>query len=260
MSDILELSQRGRVLRIALNRPDKHNALSSELCRELVDAINRANRDPRIGAILLTGNGESFSAGMDLKELGAVSVDTINNVHEQLFTLSVRLGTPLVGAINGLAAGGGAGLVANCHVAVASDKARFGLTEIKLGLWPFLVFRAMHAAVGERRAVELALTGRFFDVREAHAMGLVHEIAADAEARAMEIAEALAQSSPTAIRSGLDFVHEVRDRDWVTAGTIARRVRDELFRSDDFQEGIRAFKEKRPPRWPSVANSEHGRE
>ena len=187
MSEILELSQHGRVQRIALNRPDKHNALSSDLCRELVDAINRANRDPRIGAIVLTGNGESFSAGMDLKELGVVSVDTINNVHEQLFTLTMRLGTPLVAAVNGNALGGGTGLVANCHIAVAGEKARFGLTEIRLGLWPFLVFRAMHGAVGERRAVELALTGRYFDVNEAREMGLVHEIAADPRINSLHI-------------------------------------------------------------------------
>jgi enoyl-CoA hydratase/carnithine racemase len=252
MSEILEVSQHNRVQRIALNRPDKHNALNSELCRELVDAINRANRDPHIGAIVLTGNGPSFSAGMDLKELGNVSAETINNVHEQLFTLNMRLGTPLVAAVNGLAVGGGTGLVANCHIVVASEKAKFGLTEIKLGLWPFLVFRAMHAAIGERQAVELALTGRMFDVRQACQFGLVHEIAADANQRAMEIAENLSQSSPTAIHSGLDFVHEVRNKDWNTAGIIARRVRDELFHSADFQEGVRAFKEKRAPKWPSI--------
>ncbi len=255
MSEILDVSQHGRVLRIALNRPEKHNALSSELCRELVDSINRANRDPRVGAIVLTGNGESFSAGMDLKEFGGISPETINNVHEQLFTLSMRLGTPLVCAVNGLAVGGGAGLVANCHIVVASEKARFGLTEIKLGLWPFLVFRAMHGAVGERRAVELAITGRMFEVKEALAMGLVHEIAADANQRAMEIADAISKASPTALHSGLDFVHEVRNKDWETAGMIARRIRDELFQSADFQEGLRAFREKRAPKWPSIENA-----
>src|ERR1700677_3894188 len=174
MSEILELTNHGRILRIALNRPESHNALNSDLCRDLVDAINRANRDPLIGAIVLTGNGDSFSAGMDLKELGNVPIETINNVHEQLFTLFMRLGTPLVSAINGLALGGGTGLVANSHIAVASDRAKFGLTEIKLGLWPFLVFRAVQGAVGERRAIELALTGRVFDAKEAYTLGLIH--------------------------------------------------------------------------------------
>jgi enoyl-CoA hydratase/carnithine racemase len=254
MSEILELTQHGRILRIALNRPESHNALSSDLCRELVDATNRANRDAHIGAIVLTGNGDSFSAGMDLKEFGNVAIETINNVHEQLFTLFMRLGTPLISAINGFAVGGGTGLVANSHIAIASERAKFGLTEIKLGLWPFLVFRAVQGAVGERRAIELALTGRIFDAREAYDLGLVHEVVPDCNQRAMEIAEALTRSSPTAIRSGLDFVQEVRGKEWDTASLIARRVREEVFQSDDFQEGVRAFHEKRQPRWPSIVD------
>lgn len=254
MSDILQLTPHGRVLQIALNRPEQHNSLTAEMCRELVDAINRANRDPRVGAILLTGNGESFSAGMDLRELGNVTAEMISNVHEQLFTLSMRLGTPLVGAVDGFALGAGAGLAANCHILVASPKARFGLTEIKLGLWPFLVFRAMQAAVGERRAVEMALTGRVFDAEEALRYGLIQEIVEDPGARALEIAKAVSNNSPTATRSGLDFVQEVRGQDWEKAGVIARRVRDELFRSADFQEGVRAFREKRPPKWPTIPN------
>jgi enoyl-CoA hydratase/carnithine racemase len=253
MSDNLEISQHGRVLRLALNRPEQRNALSSDLCRELVDAINRANRDVRIGAIVLTGNGESFSAGMDLKELGNVSIETINNVHEQLFTLNMRITTPVVAAVNGYALGGGTGLVANCHIAVASEQSKFGLTEIKLGLWPFLVYHAVEAAVGERRAVELALTGRIFDVKEAQQLGLIHEIAPDSNQRAMEIAEGLASSSPTAVRSGLDFIQEVRGKEWGSASMIAGRIRDELFASHDFQEGVRAFREKRQPKWPSLS-------
>jgi enoyl-CoA hydratase/carnithine racemase len=254
MSQFIEVSQQGRVQRIALNRPDKHNALSSDLCRELVDSLNKANRNPHVGAIVLTGNGPSFSAGMDLKELGSISAETINNVHEQLFTFYMRMATPIVAAVNGAALGGGTGLVANCHIVVATESAKFAMSEIKLGLWPFLVFRALHAAIGERQALALALTGRTFDAKEAHRLGLVHEIAEDANARAMEIADGLANSSPTAIHSGLDFVHEVRTKDWETAGTIARRVRDELFQSADFQEGVRAFKEKRQPKWPSIEN------
>jgi len=252
MSDILELTQHGRVLRIALNRPERHNALSSDLCRELVDAINRADRDPRVGAMVLTGNGDSFCAGMDLKELGHIAMETIDSVHEQLFTVAMRLGTPIVAAVNGLALGGGTGLMANCHIAVASEQATFGLTEIKLGLWPFLVFRAVESAVGERRAIELALTGRVFGAQEAHALGLVHEIAANSGQRAMEIADALSRSSPSAVRSGLDFVHEVRGKDWKGAALIARRIRAEVFQSADFQEGVRAFREKREAKWPSL--------
>ena len=118
----------------------------------------------------------------------------------------------LIAAIHGAAVGGGTGLAANCHIVVASENATFGLTEIRLGLWPFLVYRAVALGLGERRTVELALTGRTFRGREAVEIGIAHEVAVDCEARALAVAESLAAFSPTAIRSGLRFVQETRTR------------------------------------------------
>jgi len=252
MSDVLQTEQNGRIVRLVLNRPDKRNALSAALCRDIVDAVSRANRDPSVGAIVLAAAGECFCAGMDLGEVQEIRPETIGNVHEQLFTMSIRMSKPLIAEVNGPAYGGGVGLIANCHIVIAAEAAKFGLTEIRLGLWPFLVFRAMSAALGERRAVELALTGRIFGVREAKEMGLVHEITQDLPKRSMELAQQLAEASPSAIRSGLNFVQEARGKDWDMAGLIARRVREEIFQTGDFQEGIRAFREKRKPKWPSL--------
>ena len=252
MSELLQSEQRERVLWLTLNRPEKRNALTSDLCRELVDAVNRANHDQSIGAIVLAANGPAFSAGMDLAEVARLNPKSLSDVHEQLFTMGLRIGKPLVAAVQGPALGGGMGLVANCHVVIATEAARFGLTEIRLGLWPFLVFQAVAGSLGERRAVELALTGRIFDAQEARTLSLVQEIVPDAAARAMEVARGLSESSPTAIRSGLGFVEEARDKNMLLASQIARRVREELFSSPDFHEGIRAFLEKRKPLWPSL--------
>jgi len=252
MSAILESSREGRVLRLALNRPEKRNALNSGLCRELVSAIEDADGDPRTGAILITANGKHFCAGMDLSEVTTVESAHISAPQEQLFTIGGRIGKPIVGAAHGASLGGGMGLVANCHIVVAHPGATFGLTEIRLGLWPFFIFRVLTAGLGERRAIELALTGRIFGAEEARQIGLIHEIAADPEERAAEIAHTLAASSPTAIRAGLTFVQEVRGADWRSAGEIARRVRDEVFGSPDFREGVLAFQQKRTPRWPSL--------
>jgi enoyl-CoA hydratase/carnithine racemase len=256
MSDTLDTVFTGRLLRLALNRPDKRNALNLELCRALVEALEAADRNPDVGAILLTGNGKSFCAGMDLHEIAEADTGPISQVHEQLFTLGARLGKPLIAAIHGAALAGGTGLVANCHIVIASADATFGLTEIRLGLWPFLVFRALTAALGERRTVELALTGRVFNAAEARELGLVHEISADPAARALEVAGTLAESSPSAIQSGLRCVQEVRGKDWKLAGEIAQRARREIFETADFQEGIRAFREKRKPQWPSISGSQ----
>ena len=252
MSEIVVVESRDRVLSVTLNRPEKRNALNTEMCRVLVDVIGRADRDPQVGAIVLAANGPVFCAGMDLAEVENLAPGALSNVHEQLFTLNARIAKPLLAAVTGAALGGGMGLVANCHVVVASEQATFGLTEIKLGLWPFLVFRAVEGALGERRAVALALTARIFGAAEARELSLVQEIHADPMQRVQEIASEIATFSPSAIRSGLGFVQEVRGKSWDVAAMIARRVREELFQSADFREGIRAFREKRKPEWPSA--------
>ena len=252
MSDILRLSRDGRVAHVALNRPDKRNALSAALCHELVKTLEEADHDPGAGAILLTANGKAFCAGMDLDEIGIAGSEAINQAHEQLFTIGARVSTPIVAAVRGPALGGGMGLAANCHIVVAAEDASFGLTEIRLGLWPFLIFRAVAEAIGERRSIELALTGRTFGGREAVELGLAHEVAAEPEARAAEIAFAVAESSPTAVRSGMTFVQQARGRDWHSAGQLALHIRNYVFGSPDFEEGIRAFREKRRPKWPSL--------
>ncbi|MBV8730750.1 MAG: enoyl-CoA hydratase/isomerase family protein, partial [Acidobacteriia bacterium] len=197
-----------------------------------------------------------FCAGMDLSEISTQTADEISVVQEQLFTIGARAAKPIVVAASGASLGGGMGLVANCHIVVAHPEATFGLTEIRIGLWPFLIFRAVVAGIGERRTLELALTGRIFTAQEAKEMGLIHEIAPDPRQRAAEIAQAVAAFSPATIRSGLLFSKEVRGKDWPAAGVIARNMRDEVFRSADFDEGLNAFREKRQPRWPSVRQEE----
>jgi len=252
MPVILETSRAGRVLRVALNRPEKRNALNAELCRVLVETMENAFADAEVGAILLCGNGRHFCAGMDLGEVSAATADSISDAQERLFTIGSRAEKPILAAAEGASLGGGMGLVGNCHIVVAHSDATFGLTEIRVGLWPFLVYRVLSAGLGERRVLELALTGRVFGAEEAKQMGLIHEVADSPLARAAEIADTVSEFSPTTIRSGLRFTREVRGGDWETAGRIARRMRDEVFAGSDFQEGLRAFVEKRTPRWPSI--------
>ncbi len=255
-------SLEGRVLRLTLNRPDKRNALNLALCRAIVTAVEDAWRDERVGAILFCGAGKSFCAGMDLSEMLTPEFATgvassLSHVHEQMFTLGLRSPKPILAAVQGAALAGGAGLVANAHIVIAADDAQFGLTEIRIALWPFIVFRAVSLALSERRAVELALTGRIFGAGEAAQLGLVHQVvpAAELETRAMETAQDIANSSPQALRSGLLFVAEARGLKWDQGGEIAWQYREELFRGADFAEGIRAFREKRPPKWPSVGEA-----
>ena len=247
---MLRVSRDGRVLRLELNRPEKRNALNGELCRELAAAIEEGDRDTGVGAILLSGAGKSFCAGMDLDEMLTPAEAGLGEVHERLFTIGSRVTTPIIAAVQGSALAGGTGLAANAHIVVASADATFGLTEIRIGLWPFVIYRAVVAAVGERRAMELAITGRIIDAREAESFGLAHHVGL--VARADEIATEVANASPEAMRTGLCFVTETRGLERDAAGEFAQRFRRDLFATADFAEGIRAFREKRRPRWPSL--------
>jgi enoyl-CoA hydratase/carnithine racemase len=260
MSESLQISREGRVLRLVLNRPERRNALNMELCGALGDALDQAETDASVGAILLSGNGKSFCAGMDLHEVLTPAAASVNEEHERIFTAGLRMTKPLIAAVQGAALAGGTGLVANCHIVVAADDATFGLTEIRIGLWPFVIFRTVAAALGERRAIELALSGRNVGAAEARDFSLVHHVVDPAALmdRAREIAGEIAEASPTAIRAGLDFVRQARGKSWEEAGALARKVRQEVFYSADFQEGIRAFQEKRRPHWPSYGAQDLG--
>lgn len=249
---MIEVTAVGRVLRIALNRPEKRNALNLAACRELLSAIDRAESDPAIGVILMSGNGPAFSAGMDLQEVLGADPGELTEVHERLFTIIHRVRKPVIAAIHGAALAAGTGLAANAHIVIASADARFGLTEIRLGLWPVIIFRSVARAIGERRATELSLTGRIFTAEEALEFGLVTEIADDPMARALEVAKALSEFSPVATAAGLEYVHRIRAMDWEDAATVGHKMRDELMATDDFREGVRAFLEKRKAVWPSL--------
>ena len=256
MSESLQISREGRVLHLALNRPERRNALNMDLCSALAAALEEAENDAGVGAVLLSANGKSFCAGMDLHEVLSPGGGDINEVHERIFSAGIRMTKPLIAAVQGAALAGGTGLAANCHIVVAAEDATFGLTEIRIGLWPFVIFRAVVAALGERRATELALSGRIFPASEAREYGLVHHVVDSASLmqRAREIAGAIAEASPTAIHAGLAFVRDARGKSWEEAGDLARPMRNEVFRSADFQEGIRAFQEKRPPRYVGQAD------
>jgi enoyl-CoA hydratase/carnithine racemase len=248
----IETTQQGRVLRITLNRPEKRNALNLDFCHELVAAFDGADPDHSIGAIVLDASGPSFCAGMDLQETFEADQVRLAAIHDRLFTTIHRVRTPVIAAVHGAALAGGTGLVANAHIVYATPDSRFGLTEIRIGLWPVMIFRAIEHAMGERRSVELSLTGREFSAADALNYGLVTEIADNPLERAMDIAARLAGFSPIAVGTGLDYVHQIRGQDWELAGRVARQTRDRLLSNQDFKEGALAFLEKRQPSWPSL--------
>jgi enoyl-CoA hydratase/carnithine racemase len=250
----LLVDHESRVLHLTLNRPDKRNALNAEMCSKIVEAIDSAQNDQNVGSILISAAGRVFCAGMDLDEAVKSSGTDLAEVHEKLFTVGANSLKPIVTCVNGAALGGGLGLVAQGHVVIAAEETVFGLTEIRVGLWPFLVYRAVEAALGARRTLELSLTGRVFPAHDALQWGLAHYVFALSEAadHAAAIARDLANASPLAISAGMQYFRASRGKSWEEAGELAITLRRKVMDSADFKEGCAAFKEKREPRWPSL--------
>jgi enoyl-CoA hydratase/carnithine racemase len=256
MSQLI-ISREERVLRLTLNNPEQRNVLNEQLCRDLGAAILDAGQDQSVGALLLDAAGSAFCAGADMDEALLPDVEERTEIHESLFRFGLHYHKPVVAAVQGLAAGLGIGLVANCHVAVAAMGTQFALTEIRCGMWPFVTWRSISSALGERRATELALTGRSFGVNEALQYGLIHEIAPamELEDRALALAHLLAHAGQESMRRGLDFVRKSRPLNFEQAGQLALEMRAKTYRSADFVEGTRAFRERRKPNWPSLKSS-----
>jgi enoyl-CoA hydratase/carnithine racemase len=253
MSKLL-ITHEERVLRLTLNNPEKRNVLDEGLCRDLVAALKDAGRDRTVGCVLLDAAGPAFCAGVDLDDALLPDAPERTEVHEQLFTFGVHYHKPIVAAVHGPAYGAGVGLIANCQVVLAAQGATFALTEIRYGHWPFVTHRAIALAIGERRTVELSLTGRLFSTAEAREYGLVHEVtpAFELQDRAAATAANLANASQETLRRGLDFVQKSREMSWETAGRLAAEYSERTFRSADYIEGIRALRETRKPAWPSL--------
>lgn len=251
----LSVHENHRVLHITLNRPEKRNALTSHMCSAIFEAVSSVQEREDIGAILIHASGAVFCAGMDLDEASLRDRADLSEAHEKLFTMGATSLKPIVTCVNGPALGGGVGLVAQGHVVMAADTAVFGLTEIRIGLWPFLIYRSVEAALGPRRTLELSLVGRTFHAPEALEWGLVHQICPAGEVcdRAHALARDLAKSSPRAIAAGMRYFQNSRGKSPEEAGALASALRAELMESDDFKEGCAAFKEKREPHWPSIS-------
>lgn len=250
MDIVIEDSQ--RVRHITLNRPSKRNALTLEMCKQIIEAVESAQSSTDIGCILIRGTGSVFCSGMDLAE--GAPIDDLLKVHEQLFTLGAKSLKPIVIAVNGPALAGGLGLVAQGHVVFASPNAVFGLPEVRIGFWPFIIYRSVEAALGKRNTLQLSLTGDNFDAPQGLAWGLVHQICPDDELAlaAHNSAHEIAQWSPLAIATGMQYVREAAGKSTAEAGEIAAALRAKLMASSDFKEGTRARLEKRQPLWPSM--------
>lgn len=273
MTTKVKLERTQDVARIWLDRPDVHNAFDDEVISQLIAAVNDAAHDKRVRVVVLGGRGRSFSAGADLEWMKRAATWTAEKNQSDALELAKMLRTiadmpkVTIARVQGAAMGGGLGLVAACDMAIATTKARFGLSEAKLGLIPAVISPHVIGKIGAGRARELFVTAERFDAAHAEKIGLVSRVVADDEALDTAIEELIAQvrtSGPEAVAAAKELVRVVptlppaeADR-WTAQQIAARRATAEA------REGMSAFLEKRPPswavhrestsdRWPAVA-------
>lgn len=252
------LTVEGGIGRITLDRPDRHNAFDDRVIAELdavIDEVAGLN-DARV--VVLAAKGKSFSAGADLdwmKRTAGYSVADNEADALKLATLLSKLDTlpkPTVALVQGGAYGGGVGLVAACDMAIAADNAVFCLSEVKLGIIPSVISPYVLAAMGPRAARRYFLTAERFEAAEAHRLGLVHDVvsADELDAAGSRLTDALLVAGPAALAQAKQLIAHVAGKpiDPVLIQETARRIADARA-SDEGQEGMSAFLERRKPGW-----------
>jgi enoyl-CoA hydratase/carnithine racemase len=246
--------QDGPAVRLTLNRPEKRNALSLELMQELIAVLLRVSAERQTRAIVLDAAGPAFSAGHDLGEMigrDAPFFQRLFDVCTELMETIHRLPQPVIAKVHGTATAAGCQLVAACDLAVAADGARFATPGVKIGLFCSTPMVPLSRAIGRKRALDMLLTGQPIDAATALNWGLVNRVvpedALDAEVDAL--VDAIARSSPLTVGIGKEAFYSQVELDEHRAYDLTKAVMAMNARTDDAQEGICAFLEKRPPEW-----------
>ena len=249
MSD-LRVTREAHVLRLHLDREPRRNALNAEILRGLLAAL-AAPGDVRVA--LLTSAGSVFCAGADLVQMAPAASGL--EVHESRgllreVVLAMRdCPVPIVAAVQGLCLAGGVGLMLGCDIVLAAESASFGLPEIDLGLWPFMVSALLGRHVSPKRAMEMMLSGRRVPAAEALEMGLISRVVADLPAETERLVEALAGKPPVAVRLGKRAFAAALEAS-LPAGLDAMQAQLSLLNTTaDAAEGVDAFLHKRSPQW-----------
>ncbi|MGM0536495.1 MAG: 2,3-dehydroadipyl-CoA hydratase PaaF [Pseudomonadota bacterium] len=246
---IVEEPQRG-VLRITLNRPEALNALNTRLLGELADVLDRAAENPDVRAVVITGSRRAFAAGADINEMAERDlVGMLEDPRQRHWSAIARFNKPLLAAVNGFCLGGGCELAMHADIIIAGHDARFGQPEINLGIMPGAGgTQRLVRAVGKGLATQMVLTGEPISARRALEAGLVSEITQPelTVERATAVAESIAAKAPLAVRLAREALHKAGDTDLATGLRFERHAFTLLAGTQDREEGIRAFQEKRP--------------
>jgi len=253
-----------KIVRIALNRPEVHNAFNSTMLFELEDAFERIKADKSVRVVVICGEGKSFCAGADInwmREIIHYSFEQNLEESLQLTELLYNIFTlpkPTVAMVNGTAIGGGTGFISACDIAIASEEAKFGLSEVKIGLVPAAISPYVIRRIGESKAREYFLTGKRISARKALDIGLINEVVPheELEVKVEEIIRLLLGSGPEALASCKELIQKVPFMSFEEVKSFTAQMIAKLRVSKEGQEGMTSFLEKRKPLW---AKNEKGK-
>lgn len=245
----------GHVARLTLNVPERKNPLGPPMVNELLYALDDAARSDAVRVLVLTGAGAAFSAGADLKQMSGGTHDESSlppkgDFSELLLRLA-RFPKPTIARVPGVTMGGGCGLVAACHFAIAAESATFGTPEVKRGLWPMMIMAVLARVMSRRDLLRLMILGEPVPAAEAAKMGLVSSVVPDErlDLEVDSLASKLATRSPTALRHGLAALAAHEDEPLERSLPALQAELMTLLGTEDAREGLSAFVEKRPPVW-----------
>jgi methylglutaconyl-CoA hydratase len=253
----IKTKEEGKVLQIILARPEKHNAFDEVTISEITHAFHQAPSNDQAKVVLLKGEGKSFCAGADLEWMKRAKNFTQEQNREDALKLAemihaiFTLPKPVVCSVHGAVFGGGVGLVAACDVVVASREATFSLSEVRLGIAPATISPILYRKMGESVCRRIMLTGERFSAQEALSFGLVHKVVDDdsLEGTISEILSMILRNGPQALASCKELMFKVPFMSLQDAKEYTARMIAQLRSSEEGQEGITSFLEKRKPRW-----------
>ena len=257
MNPLIDVVRERAVARIWFNRPEVHNALSPELGRGLVATLHELAHDDTVRVAVLGGRGPSFCAGADIGVMKASANATFEQNLEEAqqlggyFAALADFPKPVVARVHGGVYGGGVGFCCACDIAIASDDAKFGLTEVRLGIVPGLISPYVIRRLGDRHARELMLTGERFGADRALRVGLVHDVVpvAELDAKVDERVGELLKGGPHAQRRIKMLLELWANTSWEEYRSALPRVLAEVRSGEEAREGLTAFFEKRPAKW-----------
>ena len=252
------VERRGAARWIVINRPESRNAVNESVLSRIRTAVLEANDDPGLRAVVLTGVGDrAFCAGADIRAEGSASpvkpdMAAPHNALTQVFRAFEACNLPILARVNGHVLAGGMGLLCGCDLAIASETAKFGVPEVKVGLFPMQILGYMLRLVPRRKLMEMCMTGDPFTAAEALEMGLVnHVVPADRLDEKVEwLLGRILKRSPTALRHGKNGLHALQDMPLHQAFAFAEANVARMSMTEDAREGFAAFQEKRDPDWP----------